>query len=572
MNSIKHLKRSVLFFLSLIMFISCSNEIYFNYSENSFDRLFVQEQIGIGQTNFFLWGNGGAGEISLPEDSNSIKITGTGYYINCLGFERNDANKYFNMEDVKYLSFKIRGNIPLQRILSYVTTSAGDAGKSKRLYDFAEIPDTYSEENFVSVFIDLTDVPQECLKTVIKPFVFFVDNQGASDGEDQYSAGQWVEIYGIDFLDENRNHVKIDYRAPESTGSLSDVINRLNLDGVDIQSWENTCSIEILKTGLRIHSLGSTWFGGAIATTSGTYADFSKVSSISFKIRGNMKPEEVAVGFSALGYNGTTVLSTLNPDASFDEENYASYSLEIPETLTQLKRLHVSQILCFNQGSSYSGAGKWIEIKDVSYLDENDNPVKINNSKLEEVSGSWDVLFADIDAEKTRIDLQVWTDWSGNADLTLTEEGLRVIPTGRWAGGGVVNYEANLGETYYKAFDFSNIIRMEYEIKGDIDPRYLRIYVMRNSYMGSDGNNVGEASTPSGTLYDIGVSEIKEDEWTTVSFDIPDEMSEVNDPFTFVTVNGDGDDTSGWAGRYFIIRNITYYDAEGNSVELKYVK
>ena len=366
--------------------------------------------------------------------------------------------------------------------------------------------------------------------------------------------------------------MKIDYRAPESTGSLSDVINRLNLDGVDIQSWENTCSIEILKTGLRIHSLGSTWFGGAIATTSGTYADFSKVSSISFKIRGNMKPEEVAVGFSALGYNGTTVLSTLNPDASFDEENYASYSLEIPETLTQLKRLHVFQILCFNQGSSYSGAGKWIEIKDVSYLDENDNPVKINNSKLEEVSGSWDVLFADIDAEKTRIDLQVWTDWSGNADLTLTEEGLRVIPTGRWAGGGVVNYEANLGETYYKAFDFSNIIRMEYEIKGDIDPRYLRIYVMRNSYMGSDGNNVGEASTPSGTLYDIGVSEIKEDEWTTVSFDIPDEMSEVNDPFTFVTVNGDGDDTSGWAGRYFIIRNITYYDAEGNSVELKYVK
>ncbi len=574
MNSIKHLKRSVLFFLSLIMFISCSNEIYFKYSENSFDRLFVQEQIGISMSRTFLWDDGGAGSISFSENGDTMRITGLQSWLNGVGFERNDSSKYYDLTDVAYMTFKVHGTMPLERAKVSVSSTGGSYGDDFNLKYWSVDPENYSETTDSTILIDLSSMDAESMKMVERIFLFIANNDDKTEGIPLYESGQWMEISGIDFLNADKQHVDIRYGEIEyNSGSLGDAFNRLDIGAVDLQSWEGTSRIEVRNTGLRIYSLGGTWFGGAVAAPSGEYVDFSDVSAITFEVRGNMKPEEVAIGFNTIGYNGTFSLNEIEPDAYFDENTFASYTIEVPESITEIQRMYVSQVLCFNQGSSYSGPGKWIEIRDISYLDEKGNILRLENTRFDDVSaGSWNDLFSNLDAEKTRIDLQVWTDWNGNADLTLTNEGLRVIPTGDWAGGGIVNYEANLGETYYKAFDFSNIVRMEYEIKGDIDPRYLRIYVMRNSYMGSDGNNVGEASTPSGTLYDIGVSEIKENEWTKVSFDIPDEMSEVNDPFTFVTVNGDGDDTSGWAGRYFIIRNITYYDAYGNSVELKYVK
>ena len=61
---------------------------------------------------------------------------------------------------------------------------------------------------------------------------------------------------------------------------------------------------------------------------------------------------------------------------------------------------------------------------------------------------------------------------------------------------------------------------------------------------------------------------LNEDSWTTVSIDIPDTLTAVDYPLTFVTTG----DNAGWIGRYFVIRDIAFYDEEGNRVELEYVK
>ena len=140
---------------------------------------------------------------------------------------------------------------------------------------------------------------------------------------------------------------------------------------------------------------------------------------------------------------------------------------------------------------------------------------------------------------------------------------MRIIPiSSGWFGGAIVNQEANLGVTDYDLFDFSNISRMTFEIKGTMPASALRFYITRNEQLDM---GIEKLEYPEGkTLADFGV-EISENEWTTVTFDNLPDFDFVNFPIAF------GNNGSGWEGEYFIIRNITYYDAEGNSVELKYV-
>ena len=208
-------------------------------------------------------------------------------------------------------------------------------------------------------------------------------------------------------------------------------------------------------------------------------------------------------------------------------------------------------------------------------MDSNGNTVPVKKAVLDfGEEGTWNTLFTDFDATKTPIDLQIWTDSEGNAIVSLIEDGLLVIPTGSWAGGGIVNQKANQGESYYESFDFSSVSRMEFRIKGTIDPASIAIYVQRNKYMDTDtGVEVPDQIVPVGTdnkaapLSALDVT-LNEDSWTTVSIDIPDTLTAVDYPLTFVTTG----DNAGWIGRYFVIRDIAFYDEEGNRVELEYVK
>ena len=294
MNSIKHLKRSVLFFLSLIMVISCSNEIYFKNSENSFDRLFVQEQIGISMSRTFLWDDGGAGAISFSENGDSMRITGLQSWLNGVGFERNDSFKYYDLTDVAYMTFKVHGTMPLERAKVSVSSTGGSYGDDFNLKYWSVDPENYSETTDSTILIDLSSMDAESMKMVERIFLFIANNDDKTEGIPLYESGQWMEISGIDFLNADKQHVDIRYEEIEyDSGSLEDAFNRLDIGAVDLQSWEGTSRIEVRNTGLRIYSLGGTWFGGAVAAPSGEYVDFSDVSAITFEVRGNMKPEEV---------------------------------------------------------------------------------------------------------------------------------------------------------------------------------------------------------------------------------------------------------------------------------------
>ena len=207
------------------------------------------------------------------------------------------------------------------------------------------------------------------------------------------------------------------------------------------------------------------------------------------------------------------------------------------------------------------------EFKDIDFKDASGNSIRIKSYEDDAEIGDFTNLFTDIE-EGTDLDIQIWKDSEGNADMSMTSEGLRVIPTGAWAGGGIVNPLANQGETNYDLFDFSNVSKMSFKIKGTTRADSLKIYLQRNEHMDTDtGSLYPSYSTPEGTLADNGCTEIKEDEWTEVTFSVPDDFDSADYAFTFVT----GDDKSGWAGTYFIVKDITYFDTNGQSVALSYV-
>ena len=134
---------------------------------------------------------------------------------------------------------------------------------------------------------------------------------------------------------------------------------------------------------------------------------------------------------------------------------------------------------------------------------------------------------------------------------------IMLSPQGEPLTDGIVNELANLGETVYEAFDFSDIESMSFNIKGTIRPEGLRVYV---------GGAENQVSWPEGALSSIGVLDINEDDWTEVRIEIPDTLTLVNMPLAFANA-GDADD---WNATYFIIADVTYYDVSGNNVTLKY--
>lgn len=575
------MKKMLLFACGLVfLFISCSGQIGNPASGghgSEYGTLFVQNNLA-HMTELQIWDDGGAGNVSFSDDGSTIRVEGVQSWLNGVVLLRNDTERYFDFSSVRYMTFLAGGTMPLERIKVSVT-GLGSAGGEHYLYDWADVEtrDSYSADNPVRITIDLSSMTATAKERVERLFLLVANNDDKESEAGEYLPGQYVEISEIDYLDGDMNHVDISFeRISSPTGDYSDIFTANRIPDLQLQVWSGTCTLEVIRdSGLRIYSAGDSWFGGAIVPPSGEYADFSGVERMIFRIRGTMEPEEVKIGFKAAGYDGGASLYALDPEASYTETEWAEYEIVIPDTVNDLQRRLGTALLYFSQAETYSGPGEWIEISSIDYVDSNGNTVPVKKAVLDfGEEGTWNTLFTDFDATKTPIDLQIWTDSEGNAIVSLIEDGLLVIPTGSWAGGGIVNQKANQGESYYESFDFSSVSRMEFRIKGTIDPASIAIYVQRNKYMDTDtGVEVPDQIVPVGTdnkaapLSALDVT-LNEDSWTTVSIDIPDTLTAVDYPLTFVTTG----DNAGWIGRYFVIRDIAFYDEEGNRVELEYVK
>ncbi len=555
-----------LFIIISIIFASCSNEIKDspeNGGVGSWGTLFVQNEIS-RWIDLQIWEE--TASVDFAEDGSTIKVTGIKDWFG-VALVRNNEDRYFNLRNADYLTFEAKGNVPLERAKVYMT-GLGSIGNDKALSEYLVGENTYSEETSAKFEIDISSLSNDAKERISTILVIFADNSDAAVELPQYQAGQWIEISSVDFLDNNKNHVDIDFEAIKyNDGTFSDIFVNSSIDNYSLQAWEGTCTLEVRDSGLRIYSNGETWFGGAIVTQDGEYADLSGVKRLTFSVRGNMNAEDVKVGVKFTGYDPGVSLSSLDPNKELNEETFESYEIDITENLTDLQTSMVSMLFYFSQAESYSGPGYWIEFKDIDFKDASGNSIRIKSYEDDAEIGDFTNLFTDIE-EGTDLDIQIWKDSEGNADMSMTSEGLRVIPTGAWAGGGIVNPLANQGETNYDLFDFSNVSKMSFKIKGTTRADSLKIYLQRNEHMDTDtGSLYPSYSTPEGTLADNGCTEIKEDEWTEVTFSVPDDFDSADYAFTFVT----GDDKSGWAGTYFIVKDITYFDANGQSVALSYV-
>ena len=563
MRKMKYIKSyvSIVVVLCIMMFVSCSSEIGEHVSASQSSKLFVQDTLN-RWTEMQIWTNewGGESTVAYSENRDAITITATSSWLNGVAFAKNDAARYFDFSDVAYMSFNVRGTLPLERTKVYIM-GLGTYGDASTLYDYVENPEEYGETATVKVQVPLEGMSETARGRIDDVFVIVASNdnlpssyeEGAYELKD-YQTGQYVEISEIDFLDENLAHVEIGFERPEfKEGSFDNILSSYAIDDLELQSWESTSILEVRDTGLRVYSLGSTWFGGAISTVNGDVADFSDVASMSFEIRGSMSSDQVKIGFNVLGGEVASVLSALDGAKTINEEEFVTYELSVPDEINELQRRNVSQILTFCQGNEYSGVGEWLEIRNVTYKDKEGNAIRIKLTPPDAL-GDWTNLFSSIDLEATPIDLQVW---DGTFSASFTNEGLKVIPSASWFGGGIVNELANLGETVYEAFDFSDIESMSFNIKGTIRPEGLRVYV---------GGAENQVSWPEGALSSIGVLDINEDDWTEVRIEIPDTLTLVNMPLAFANA-GDADD---WNATYFIIADVTYYDVSGNNVTLKY--
>ena len=560
--------------LLALVLASCSNELSeagssANDRNIAYRRLFVQDDIA-RWTSFMAWGDGGDCVTSFSEEQNALIVTASHDWINGAVFSSNEQGRYFDFEKVEYIRFDIQGNIPLERAVVHVYGFNQTYGEEQFLSECVDDLEAYERGEKVTATVDLALVSDYARNSIERPFVFRVLGTASPDCEDPrpLEPGQYVEISSIDFLDYDHKHIDIAFEPQSFTaGSYANLFadpldDDLSLRIAGPQVWDNTCILQFRDTGMRVYATNSTWFGCSITMQNGYYADFSDIAAISFDIKGNMKPDEVLVGYQATSiYSDGTVLSELDDSMSFNEDVPGHYILPLPDDLKPYQRKLGSALFYLSQGNGYAGPESWIELSNVRYLDKEGQPVMLSLTELAEADGTYDDLFsqsAGVNGLSPSLDMQVWSNDGGNAIPILTKEGLMVIPSGSWATVVMVNREANIGETFYKQFDFSGIKAMRFSIKGVIDTDSIQIAVIGD-----------EATTPSGALSGF-IREIYEDRFSTVTVDLPDVDYPVRNPLAISTVNVDGDG-SGWMGGYVIITDVEYLDGEGNPVPLSYI-
>lgn len=157
-------------------------------------------------------------------------------------------------------------------------------------------------------------------------------------------------------------------------------------------------------------------------------------------------------------------------------------------------------------------------------------------------------------------DIQVWGDGAGTFNYTnATTGGIFTITSvgGGWIGGGLVSSESG------KTFDFSNVSKMNFEIRGSINPSALCIALQNNG--GSSATMY--PSKTSLTKSSAAVSSLSETDWTPVSFDVSGAASDtIINAFCIIGAADWGGNIA--EGQWFEIRNLDWTDSSGESVTI----
>ncbi len=563
-------KISVLFSLFIIaIFISCSGEINPDLYKKSevayFDGAFTEQGITVLKSNPWAtdWDASNPDRLSvdasITDEGLVLKgVEGVNYIGG--GFTPADSTRTIDLSEVVSFEFDIKGTIPAEALSIYMR-AMGAHYLDKPLSEYG-VSITENEFTHVTIPVYDEDFPVLCRTYVNDVFTY------ASSAEKGFTSDQYVVIKNITYLDANGNSVKLEYTEETSSGgSWDDVFEKNYVPSKELQSWSDTCMLQLTETGLKIIATGNGWFGGAIVPADlSTYYDISSLDSIKLKIRGNMKAGEVSLGFNCYNCSVQYVLSSVDPAKELNENDFTEYTLKIP-ALKEMQKIMCAQLLTWSQGSSYAGIGKWIEITDITPLDSAGNPIVIKAYAKETLEGDYAAVFGD---ESTMpVDPPQFMSWSNTclADLD-SNKGMRIIPSSNssWFGGGF--YRNN--NTNY---DISKVDSVSFEISGDIPLEAISVNLVAEYkheigiFEGVDiakGTIAEHAERQSEGVY-------SKDSYLKVTIELPkdkDGKPYENASYIFAFSQGT---SAEWMGGYFWLRNIRFLDENGNCLQIKHV-
>lgn len=546
-----------MFLLTLVLTASCSQEIQVPPKSNILDYTFVQKYVNTVDTE--IWEE----TCTVDFTETGMKITGTKNWMG--GALRNSASgQTFDFRQIDTLSFDIRGTVPAEYITVYVM-GVGKIGDDQKL---SERLTGYNDTTYTTCTIDLSAMTDIARTEVTHVFTFVVENpDGIANG---YESGQWIEVSNIDFRNSADNHVDLSYADSSATGSLANIFAVNDNAALDLQVWSETCNLKVTNNGLKIISKGGSWFGGAVVPQTPQYVNLTNVKSISFAIRGDMTANQVKVGVATPGKTIESVLSTLDATKEINAETFTTYVLPL-EGFNTLQQEYGLNLLQFCQGDKYAGIAHWIEIQQVQLFDASGNRVPVSCQAPAFTEGSWSDLFTEIPAEGN-IDLQIWIEEETKSSTFISQliqgEGLKVIPTGSWFGGGIVNPKDNLGYTDYEQFNFSDVATIEFKIKGTTPKENLTVYVT-SSETAADGETKFTTSQLAISGLSPATAQWTEEDYQTVTIDVSTATNGHKiDTATFpVAFGGVG---SGWQGTWFEIKDITFKNDKGEPIQLDY--
>lgn len=182
----------------------------------------------------------------------------------------------------------------------------------------------------------------------------------------------------------------------------------------------------------------------------------------------------------------------------------------------------------------------------------------VNSAGSENSSGAGNWMLCK-NANYDIFDIQVWGDGAGTFKfINKTDCGYFEINSvgGGWIGGGLVPSDSG------KTFDFSNVSKMTFEIRGSISPKALAVAVQGKK----DGK---EIMTPAKASIEksASITSLSETEWTPVTFDVSEMASaSVINAFCIIGAADWGSNIA--EGQWFEVRNLDWTDASDKSVTI----
>ena len=168
-----------------------------------------------------------------------------------------------------------------------------------------------------------------------------------------------------------------------------------------------------------------------------------------------------------------------------------------------------------------------------------------------------------------------WSCWDNCGALTANYEigsdgGLRLSPAPRF-GSSCINqtyFGVGLASTYDKSIDGNDFTQVQFKIRGTIPAEAMSFYAVSQQDMfaylgnqiGTDANGIPIISPLSDESVYIGAENYNADTWTTVTYTIEGDKSDLSSAFTISVADGIPSDS--WVE----IKEIDWLDAYGNSV------